>query len=359
LGFLAILPLLWAALRCDQRATATVAVILSCFAVWGTIAGGGPFARDNLNDSFLLLVMFLISITVPALALSADVAVRRRSEENLRASQGELGLISHQLRDTTLDLETVLSTIIARAVQLSDTEAGAIYVREESSQKLQLRATYGMSDAMIAAISGIAVDDNAAVTRASTERKTVQIPDMLDTPACALRNAILSAGFRAILVVPLLRPDQFVGVLMIRRRQPGLFPKYTVELVQTLANHSVLAIHNAHLFSGIEEKSRELELRTSQSRASWRLRTTTCASRCTPWVYLSSNCAGASVPRSAASSSNEWTLRLPPWTSCSMRCWTFPSSISGWWSRIFPNFRSRVCSRESTARFQVRPTKKE
>src|SRR6266540_298875 len=131
LGFLAVLPLLWAALRCDQRATATVAVILSCFALWGTLAGGGPFARDSLNDSFLLLVMFLISISVPGLALSADVAMRRRSEENLRTAQSELGLISTQLRDATADLETVLSTIIARAVQLSDTEAGAIYVREE------------------------------------------------------------------------------------------------------------------------------------------------------------------------------------------------------------------------------------
>ena len=78
--------------------------------------------------------MFLISISVPGLALSADVAMRRRSEENLGTAQSELGLISTQLRDATADLETVLSTIIARAVQLSDTEAGAIYVREESSK---------------------------------------------------------------------------------------------------------------------------------------------------------------------------------------------------------------------------------
>ena len=74
--------MLWAALRRDQRETATV-VILACFAVWGTLAGGGPFARSNLNDSFLLLVMFFISISVPSLALSADVLMRRRSEENL------------------------------------------------------------------------------------------------------------------------------------------------------------------------------------------------------------------------------------------------------------------------------------
>ena len=80
LGFLAILPLLWAALRRGQRDTATVALILAGFAIWGTLARGGPFARPNLNDSFLLLLMFLISISVPSLALSATIAMRRRTE---------------------------------------------------------------------------------------------------------------------------------------------------------------------------------------------------------------------------------------------------------------------------------------
>jgi PAS domain S-box-containing protein len=85
LAFFAIAPLLWAALRRNQRDTATVALILGIFAVWGTLANGGPFARANLNDSFLLVVMFVISTAVPSLVLSADVAARRVSEERYRA----------------------------------------------------------------------------------------------------------------------------------------------------------------------------------------------------------------------------------------------------------------------------------
>jgi PAS domain S-box-containing protein len=90
LGFLAILPLMWAALRRGQRDTATVALILSGFAVWGTLANGGPFARATLNESFLLLLMFMISTSLPSLALSADVAVRKRTEESLRRARDEL-----------------------------------------------------------------------------------------------------------------------------------------------------------------------------------------------------------------------------------------------------------------------------
>ena len=90
LGFVAVLPLLWAALRRNQRDTATVVLILVGFAVWGTAVNTGPFARVGTNDAFLALLMFLISISVPSLALSADVATRRRSEELLRRAQDEL-----------------------------------------------------------------------------------------------------------------------------------------------------------------------------------------------------------------------------------------------------------------------------
>jgi PAS domain S-box-containing protein len=90
LGFLAILPLLWAALRRGQRDTATVAVILSAFAVWGALAGAGPFQQDDLNESFLLLLAFMISAALPSLALSAAVGVRKRTEEILRDSEARI-----------------------------------------------------------------------------------------------------------------------------------------------------------------------------------------------------------------------------------------------------------------------------
>ena len=84
LAFLCILPLMWAALRHDQRDTATTALILAAFAVWGALAGSGPFARSNLNDAFLLLSAFMNFISVPSLALSADVATRERHERHIK-----------------------------------------------------------------------------------------------------------------------------------------------------------------------------------------------------------------------------------------------------------------------------------
>src|SRR5262249_56918402 len=84
LTFGAVLPLLWTALRCGERDTATAVLILSCFAVWGALAGGGPFAPASPDDGFLLLVVFMISISVVSLAVSAHVATRKHAGVRLR-----------------------------------------------------------------------------------------------------------------------------------------------------------------------------------------------------------------------------------------------------------------------------------
>lgn len=79
LAFLAVLPLLWAALRRGPRDTATAALILSGFAVWGATMGSGPFVQETLNASLLLLVSFIAATTLPSLALSAAMASRERA----------------------------------------------------------------------------------------------------------------------------------------------------------------------------------------------------------------------------------------------------------------------------------------
>ncbi|RXG86981.1 response regulator [Bradyrhizobium vignae] len=102
LGFLAILPMLWAALRRGPRDTATVALVLAGITIWATHAGGGPFAISDPNASFLLVLMFLISITVPSLLLSADVKVREKAEGNLRRAHVEL---EQKVAERTQELE--------------------------------------------------------------------------------------------------------------------------------------------------------------------------------------------------------------------------------------------------------------
>jgi signal transduction histidine kinase/putative methionine-R-sulfoxide reductase with GAF domain len=176
-----------------------------------------------------------------------------KSVDELRA----LGEVS-QAVNSTLDLETVLSTIVAKAVQLSGTEAGTIYVFNEQTQRFELRSTYGMDDALIAAIRErhIRIGD-PGVGQAVAKRAPVQILDVRNEPSQAL-EVLVRAGFRGLLAVPLLGADRIVGALVVRRKTPGEFPQSTIDLLETFADQSVLAIQNARLFREIEEKGREL-----------------------------------------------------------------------------------------------------
>jgi len=197
-------------------------------------------------------------IAIENVRLFDEVQTRTRelaqSVEELQA----LGEVS-QAVNSTLDLQTVLSTIVAKAVQLSGTDGGAIYVFDESEQLFRLRATYGFSEDLIAAVQDQQIGASDAIWQATQDREPQEIADIRDEPPSPLREIAMRAGYRARLIVPLVSADKVVGALVIRRKRPGSFPKGIIHLLQTFAAQSVLAIQNAHLFREIEDKSRQLQ----------------------------------------------------------------------------------------------------
>jgi signal transduction histidine kinase len=98
------------------------------------------------------------------------------------------------------------------------------------------------------------------VGRAAAERAPVQYADVLAEEADdRTRAALERAGYRAVLAVPLLRENQVIGTLVVRRKTPGAFDADTVALLQTFTTQSALAIQNARLFAELAEKSAQRE----------------------------------------------------------------------------------------------------
>jgi signal transduction histidine kinase len=183
---------------------------------------------------------------------------------------GELGQSVEELKalvevskvvGSTLDLETVLASIVRHAVSLSKTDAGTIYEFDESEQVFVPRINYGVDQEFIEALreSTHGVADETGIGRAAIKRAPDQIPDLENVPDYPL-PFVKQAGFRALLAVPLLREDRLLGGLVVRRKEAGWFSEPVVELLQTFAAQSVVAMHNARLFREIEEKGRELAI---------------------------------------------------------------------------------------------------
>jgi signal transduction histidine kinase len=179
-----------------------------------------------------------------------------RSVEELRAL-GEVG----QAVSSSLDIQSVLTSIVSHAVELSQTDAGTIYEFDEAAQVFVPRANYGMAEELIEALRqshiGIGIGETG-IGQAAATRAAVQIAD-LDSQVNYPLPFMVQAGYRALLAVPLLREDRVIGGLVVRRKAAGTFPTPIVDLLQTFATQSVIAIQNARLFREIDDKSRTLE----------------------------------------------------------------------------------------------------
>jgi signal transduction histidine kinase len=216
-----------------------------------------PFSEKQVE----LVTNFANQVVIAIEKLRLLTELRQRTTELARSVEElqALGEVS-QAVNSTLDLQTVLSTIVAKAVQLSGTEGGAIYVFDEAQQLFRLRATYGLSEELIAAIEDQHIGASDAIRQATQDKQPQETSDMGDEPPSPLREIAMQAGYRAHLIVPLVSADQVLGALVIRRKQPGNFPKGAIHLLQTFAAQSVLAIQNARLFREIEDKSRQLQM---------------------------------------------------------------------------------------------------
>src|SRR5712692_9211254 len=168
-----------------------------------------------------------------------------------------------QAVSSTLDLQTVLDTIVARAAQLSGTHGGVIYEYDEATQKFHLRAAHRLEDELVEALRREPLRlGEGATGQAAATRAPFQVTNLLDEKEYTLtrvRSILAQLGYRSILAVPLIFEERILGALVVHREESGEFAPEVVNLLQTFATQSALAIQNARLFREIEDKGRQLE----------------------------------------------------------------------------------------------------
>jgi GAF domain-containing protein len=188
--------------------------------------------------------------------LEARTAALTRSVEQLTAL-GDVG----RAVSSSLDLDTVLTTIVDRAVQLSGTDGGTIFEYDEGAGEFTARATLNADASQSALLRATRLRrGEGAVGQMAVTHEPFQIPDISTEGAyeSRIRGPMLASGTRSVLAIPLLHEERLVGGLVVTRRAAGTFTDEVVALLRTFATQSALAIQNARLFREIEDKSRQL-----------------------------------------------------------------------------------------------------
>ncbi|HXV84096.1 MAG TPA: GAF domain-containing protein, partial [Candidatus Binatia bacterium] len=193
-------------------------------------------------------------IAIENVRLFQELEARTRE---LARSVGELKALGDvgQAVSSTLDLQTVLSTIVGHAVQLSGTDGGVIYEYDESREEFELRASHRMEEEVFEALKATPIRlGQGATGQAATIQAPVQVANILEereSTAIRVRPVLARLGYRSVLAVPLLREERILGALTVWRKETGSFSLEVVNLLQTFATQSALAIQNARLFREI------------------------------------------------------------------------------------------------------------
>jgi GAF domain-containing protein len=219
----------------------------------------GPFSEKE--------IALLQSFADQAVIAMENVRLFKELQERTEAlakSVDQLTALSQvgQAITSTLDLQAVLKTIVAHAVQLTGLDGGAIYEYDQHSEEYHLRASENYSEELVEAMRRTPIRrGEGPVWHAGMTAQPTEIPEMLDeTYQTPRRDYVIREGFRALLVVPLVREDHIIGALAVSRKAPGPFAPEVIKLLKTFATQSALAIQNARLFREIEEKGKQLEV---------------------------------------------------------------------------------------------------
>ncbi|MGB2596985.1 MAG: ATP-binding protein [Pseudolabrys sp.] len=192
--------------------------------------------------------------------LEQKVADRTR---DLAQSNSELKALEEIGRAvaSSLDINAVLATIVTQAVKFSRADAGAIYSYDASRDIFELAEAHALDQSFLDKVQATRITlDESALGLSAKQRGPISIPDLSKAPNFSLKEIVLSAGFNSVLIVPLFAQNDILGALVLQRRETGDFPASTVDLMQTFANQSVLAMKNARLFREVDQKGRELAI---------------------------------------------------------------------------------------------------
>jgi class 3 adenylate cyclase len=159
---------------------------------------------------------------------------------------------------SSFDLETVLQTVIDRAVQLCHADSGNIARRVGDVYRMAAFTSFGPEYERMVREHVYEVDRASVVGRTAFERDVVHIADVLEDPEYAMANMQSAGGFRTALGVPMLRDGEPIGVIALGRNRVEPFSDAEITLLRTFADQVVVAIENVRLFQMVERQRVEL-----------------------------------------------------------------------------------------------------
>src|SRR5262249_42578555 len=190
--------------------------------------------------------------------LREEIAGLRREQQRAVEREAAVRDVIQAIARTTFDLDAVLQTVIDRAVELCGADNGNIARREDDVYRVVAFTRFAPDFERLVRERVYVPERGSVIGRTLLERRVVQILDVLADPDYALAEIQSAGKYRTLLGGPMLREGLPLGTSVVGPTRDRPFPDAEIRLIETFADHVVIAIENVRLFQIVERQRTEL-----------------------------------------------------------------------------------------------------
>ena len=197
-----------------------------------------------------------------------DITERKRAEEQILRQVEHLSALRmiDVAISSSFDLHVILDVVVQQVVLRLGVDASTILLLNSQSQTIEYAASHGFYSTTLHH-TRLKLGEGYA-SRAVLERKTIHIPNLLETGSKLARALQLEKeSFRDYYGTPLMVKGEVKGVLEIYHRSPISADREWLDFLEALAGQAAIAIDNAKLFEDLQRSNTELERRVTERTA--------------------------------------------------------------------------------------------
>ena len=183
---------------------------------------------------------------------------RSAERDETAAQQAATAEVLKVISRSAFDLHMVTTAILQAAAQLCRAPLATLHLRD--GDVCRLVTQFGLPEAF----EQVSRDNPIPARYPLHSRRQVragefaQYADAWSDPDYLYKPVAKLGGYRAIIVIPMMREDELVGIFSLARPKPEPFTPGQIKLVQTFADQAAIAIENARLFNEVEARTRDL-----------------------------------------------------------------------------------------------------
>jgi PAS domain S-box-containing protein len=194
-----------------------------------------------------------------AILLIEDVTESKKIEQKIIQANRELSALNaiSSITNQSLNLDLILNETLDKVLEVTDCQAGGIYILNQADRVLELKACKGLSSEAVKEVDKLKPGEGFS-GRIVSNGEPITVEDINQDPRLT-RLVMKKEGLHSYLGVPLKSKGKILGTLFVITQQDRTYNSDEIQLLASIGNQIGMAVENAYLFREAEQWIVQLE----------------------------------------------------------------------------------------------------